>query len=84
MANDPVNQFRLPEVYSAPFRIDEVSSTLCYIGWIDDSSLNTHDDEPIWRIKQIKQNGTVWSMGYPDGDSSFNFVWADRALLNYK
>ena len=81
--NSPTLQYRLDEIYSAPFRIDEVSSTLYYIGWIDDPSLNVDETLPIWRIKRIQQTGTVWSMGYPNGDTSFSYVWGDRDLLTY-
>lgn len=81
---NPIDQLRLPEIYSVPFRIDEVSSTLFYVGWLDEPSLNQSETSPIWRIRRIMQSGTVWKMQYADGDSNFIKVWSDRAILNYK
>lgn len=79
-----IEQIRISEIYLNPFRIDQVTSTLSYIGYVDTNIQGIHETESIWRIKRIKQTGTVWKIEYPNGDSSFDFVWADRALLNYK
>jgi len=82
---DPaINQIRLTEVYLTPFRVDEVSDTLCYIGYLNIDANNPNENESVWRIKRISQQGTVWKIELADGDSSFTKVWADRALLQYK
>ncbi len=73
---------RLPEIFLAPFRVDEVSSTLIYLGYVDGQQI-VDETEPIWRIRRIRQVGTVWITDYANGDSSFNNIWDDRALLIY-
>lgn len=81
---DPINQIRLTEIYTPPFRVDEVSTSLYYIGYLNIGASAPDENEPMWRIKRISQAGTVWKIELADGDSSFTKVWADRALLIYK
>lgn len=58
--------------------IDEVSETEIYIG----ESKNFSDkSSPIWRIKKISKNGTVWEFGFPNGVQDYTFIWNER--LNY-
>ena len=61
--------------------IDEVSSTEYYIGtsrsFSDESKAN-------WRIQRIYKVGNVWRFGFPDGDQTFNYVWADRYGYVYR
>lgn len=74
---------RLGDVYNQPTRIDEVTSTLTYIGWVKDYTHPVDETQPQWRIKKIEQMGTVWFMEYADGNGAYDNVWADRALLQY-
>lgn len=78
------DQNRLPEIFLSPFRVDEVTSTLVYVGYINIHNQNADETKPIWRIKKISQSGSVWKIEYADGDSAFTKVWADRALLVYR
>ena len=55
--------------------IDEVSGDEFYIG-VSNNGKNT--SKPIWKIKKIWKDGTVWNVGFPDGDQSFKYVWDDR------
>jgi hypothetical protein len=60
--------------------VDQVSSTLIYIGT---STNGNNVNNPTWRIKKISQNGTVWSVGFPNGDQTFTFIWRDRNGFTY-
>lgn len=65
-----------------PTKIDEVSTTLYYVGW----SLNNGDSDssPLWKIKRIQQVGSVWEIKYADGNYDFDNVWSDRSSLVYQ
>lgn len=60
--------------------VDVVSSTVIYIGT---SETSNSESSPIWQIKKIWQDGTVWRFQFPTGDQSFSHVWANRASLTY-
>lgn len=83
-ADSPINQIRVTEVYTTPFRIDEVNASLYYIGYLIEGADAPDENEPMWRIKKISQVGSVWKIELADGDSSFDKVWADRSILQYK
>jgi len=55
--------------------IDEVSTTEFYIG---NSNGAKNTSAAIWKIKKIWQDGSVWNIGYPNGDQGFKFIWDDR------
>lgn len=74
---------RLNEPYNRPQRVDQVTATLIYIGWVKDYSDPVDETASVWKIKRIQQNGSVWFMEYADGNGAFDNVWADRALLQY-
>lgn len=61
--------------------IDEVTTTLYYIGW---SKNGTDASKHNWRIKKIWKIGTVWHFGFPNGDEDFNYVWNNRAGYSYR
>ena len=64
----------------APTLIDVVSDTEIYLGWaIAGTSSNDHQ----WKIKQIKQTGSVWTQKFPNGDENFFYSWTDRSSLIY-
>jgi hypothetical protein len=72
-----------PQLYnfSTLALIDEVSSTMFYIG---DSNGAKDENAAIWSIKKIWQDGTIWRTQFPDGDQSFKFVWTDRGTYTYQ
>lgn len=61
--------------------IDEISTTLYYIGW---SKNGTNAGKPIWRIKKIWKAGTVWHFGFPNGDEDFKYTWNIRPTYIYR
>ena len=65
----------------SPNLIDEVSGTEIYLGWSKSGSATS---DSVWKIKRIKQVGTIWSQQYPDGYMTYNYKWDDRIVLNYK
>jgi len=61
--------------------VDEVSSIEFYIG----TTNNVKDmGAPVWRIKKIWKDGSVWKNEYPNGDQSYSFIWDSRGILIYK
>jgi hypothetical protein len=60
--------------------VDEVSSTLTYVG---EAATGTITSDPQWRIKRLTQSGTVLLIEWADGDGAFNNVWDSRASLSY-
>lgn len=61
-------------------KIDEVSSSLTYVGY---AVLGADPSQPVWKIKKITTSGTVTSIQYPDGKKTFSFIWDDRTTLTY-
>lgn len=64
----------------SPTRIDEVSDILIYIGW---AKLGSDINLPVWKIKRIFKNNTVWQQEYADGNEFFDNIWSNRSALNY-
>ena len=61
-------------------RIDEVSSSLTYIG---EAAVGADESKPVWRIQRITVTGSVTSIQYANGSTAWNNVWTDRASLSY-
>lgn len=68
------------DVVNFETRIDEVSSTLTYVG---KAHVNAETDEPIWQIQRIETTGTETVIEFADGDAKFDNVWDDRGGLTY-
>lgn len=64
----------------SPTLIDEVSSSEIYLGY---AVAGTSANDSSWKIKQIKQVGTIWTQKYPNGDENYIYKWADRTTLTY-
>lgn len=60
--------------------IDEVSSTITYVG---SGKIGSLTSDSIWQIKKIEVSGTITSIKYADGVSSFTKVWDNRATYTY-
>jgi hypothetical protein len=60
-------------------KLDEVSSTLFYVG---ESSIAAPTSSPMWRIRKIDTTTGV-DVKWADGDAFYNNVWDDRASLTY-
>ena len=65
-----------------PQKIDEVSTTLVYVGYAQVSGANAA--QAVWKIKKIEKIGTVWEFKYADGDELYDNIWNNRYSLNYK
>ena len=75
------SDFNVQSIQIEPYvLVDQVSTTDFYIGtsrsFSDPSKAN-------WRIKRVYQVGSVWKIGYPDGNQDFTFIWDNRYLYTY-
>ena len=61
-------------------RIDEVSSSLTYIG---EAAVGSLDMSPVWRISRITVSGTETKIQYAGGNTKWDNAWVDRASLTY-
>jgi len=61
-------------------RLDEVSSSLTYIGEADIGAL---DSSSKWLIKRMQKTGTVTKIEWADGNSREDNIWDNRASLTY-
>lgn len=61
-------------------RIDDVSSTLTYVG---EAPVGAADTDEVWRISRIQIIGTETIIKYADGSTGWNHKWTDRASLTY-
>ncbi len=60
-------------------RIDEASSTITYVG---KAVAGTLDSDSAWQIFKMDTSSGL-EITWPDGESSFTFVWDDRVSLSY-
>lgn len=60
--------------------VDEVSSTLSYVG---EASPGVDTSSSLWRIKKIQTIGQTTSVLYATGSADFSNIWDDRASLTY-
>ena len=60
-------------------RLDEVSSTLMYVG---EAAISSSTANPVWRIKRINTTSGV-IVEWADGNYNFDSVWDNRASLTY-
>ena len=60
--------------------IDEVSETVTYIG---KAVPGANTSSASWLIKRITESGTITTVAYADGNSSFDNVWDNRTSLTY-
>jgi len=61
-------------------RVDEVDSSNTYLGT---ASVGSATSSASWQIKKIIESGTLTSILFADGDTSYDNVWDDRASLSY-
>lgn len=61
-------------------RIDEVSSTLYYVGY---SFPGTSESDPVWTIIKIETIGTVTKQTCPNGSLESDFIWTNRTSYTY-
>jgi len=61
-------------------RIDEVSSSITYVGKAPIGSLSS---ESVWQIQRLTVSGSLTIIEFADGDGRSNNVWDNRASLSY-
>lgn len=61
-------------------RLDDVSSTVTYVG---EAPVGASPTSPIWRISRITLSGTETIIQYAGGSTAWNSIWEDRASLTY-
>lgn len=57
--------------------VDQASSTVQYVGFAPNDSL---DSEPVWQIARISTVGSITTTEFAD-DGNYSQVWDDRATL---
>ncbi len=65
---------------SRTIAIDEVSSTVTYIGV---AKPGTSTSTKRWQIRRVTVSGTVTLFEYADGNERFDNEWDERANLSY-
>jgi hypothetical protein len=60
-----------------PDLVDEVSSTLYYLGWTDIGISAT--SEAKFRVARMQKTGNVWQKMWANGSRRYDQVWDDRA-----
>ena len=65
-------------VYS--IRLHEVNPFLSYLGKANPGSLET---DAVWQLQKIETIDGTLSITYPEGEHSFNFVWAAHESYTY-
>lgn len=58
------------------------TSGVTYIGFCN--SVDADDDEPLWAITRVTNDGDDVIVEHADGNGDPDNVWTDRASLNYK
>lgn len=61
-------------------RVDEVSKTVSYVGY---AQIGSSETSPVWKIKKITIVGSITSILYADGVSTYSKKWTDRATYTY-
>ncbi len=66
------------------FIIDEVSSTLTYVG---SAGSGVSTSQPFWKIMRISKSSTsfpiITMIEMADGNNEYDNIWDNRASLNY-
>lgn len=75
------NQPAVPvEAPAQATRIDEVSSSVTYIGT---AVVGTTAAAASWQIQRLTVSGTETIIEYADGNATFDNVWSNRTSLSY-
>lgn len=61
--------------------VDEVSSNLIYIG---NAPTGTENSSPNWKISRVSISGGNITVQFAEGKSTYEFIWNNRASLNYE
>jgi hypothetical protein len=61
-------------------RMDDVSSTVSYIG---EATVNSLENVAVWRIKKLVTVGDVTSILWADGVSTYTKNWSNHLTYNY-
>lgn len=61
-------------------RVDEVSSSLIYVG---SAVIGSLEASPVWKIFQVAVSGGAVSIKYANGSNSYNSTWTSRGSITY-
>lgn len=61
-------------------RIDEVSSSVTYIG---EAAIPLSESASAWRIRKFETTGTVTKMLWADGNELYDNIWSNRSAITY-
>lgn len=70
------------DTQSKPYaqKIDEASATVTYVGV---AAIGALGSAASWQIKRMTVSGSVTTIEWADGNSSFDNIWDDRVSLSY-
>lgn len=60
--------------------VDEASATVTYVG---QAEAGTDTASAFWRIKRVTESGSITTIEHADGDTKFDNIWDNRAVLSY-
>lgn len=60
--------------------IDEVSTTLLYVGT---AAIGSATSSAVWKIQKISTSGVVTSFKFANGENTYVNIWDNRASLTY-
>ena len=61
-------------------RLDQISSTLFYVG---KAVIGSIDSNSTWQIVRYTKTGNILKSEYANGSELFNQIWNNRLTLNY-
>ena len=61
-------------------RLDQISSTLFYVG---KAVIGSIDSNNTWQIVRYTKTGNILKSEYANGSELFNQIWNNRLTLNY-
>ena len=76
----PLDSYGAEIIGRLTLRLDDVSSSLTYVG---KAMVGTLTSLPMWQIQRLLTSGTVLAIEWPDGSADSNFIWDDRATYTY-
>jgi hypothetical protein len=77
---DGINRLHVTPPIGGIIFVDEVSTTLTYVGY---AVPGTAASAASWRIARIQTVGTVLMKTWANGNTNYQNIWNDRASLSY-
>jgi len=80
MAYKGIFKSALEILYATADIVDEVSSTVTYLGF---QSTGISVSSAYWAICKIEISGTITTTKWADGSRNENYIWDNRATYTY-